>query len=59
MNISNIERRVRAEFEDASRRIKDAANEVGGKVKEGFDNVSDSLKKKKCCIVIIINCINV
>ena len=47
VNISNIERRVRAEFEDASTRIKDAANEVGGKVKEGFDNVSDSLKKKR------------
>jgi len=47
VNISNIERRVRAEFEDASTRIKDAANEVGGKVKEGFDNVSDSIKKKR------------
>jgi phage shock protein PspC (stress-responsive transcriptional regulator) len=47
VNISNIERRVRAEFEDASTRIKDAANDVGDKVKEGFDNVSDSLKKKR------------
>ncbi len=47
VNISNIEKRVRAEFEDASSRVRDAANEVSTKVKEGMDNVSDSLKKKR------------
>ncbi len=47
VNISNIEKRVRSEFEDASTRVRDAANEVGSKVKEGMDNVSDSLKKKR------------
>ena len=47
VNISNIEKRVRSEFEDASTRVKDAVNDVSGKVKEGMDNVSDSLKKKR------------
>ncbi len=47
VNISNIEKRVRAEFEEASSRVRDAANEVSTKVKEGMDNVSDSLKKKR------------
>ena len=47
VNISNIEKRVRAEFEDASSRVRDAANEVSTKVKEGMDNVSDSLKKNE------------
>lgn len=47
VNISNIEKRVRAEFEDASNMVRDAANEVSTKVKEGMGNVSDSLKKKR------------
>jgi len=47
VNISNIEKRVRSEFEDASARVRDAANEVSAKVKEGMDSVSDSLKKKR------------
>ena len=46
VNISNIEKRVRSEFEDASTRVKDAVSDVSGKVKEGMGNVSDSLKKK-------------
>ena len=46
VNISNIEKRVRSEFESASESIKDAANEVSGAVKEGYENVSNSLKKK-------------
>ncbi len=47
VNISNIEKRVRSEFEDASARVKDAVSDVSGKVKEGMGNVSDSLKKKR------------
>ncbi len=47
VNISNIEKRVRAEFEDASSRVRDAANEVSTTVKEGFDSMSESLKKKR------------
>jgi len=47
VNISNIEKRVRSEFEDASTRMRNAANDVSTKVKEGMDNVSDSLKKKR------------
>ncbi len=47
VNISNIEKRVRSEFEDASSRVRDAASDVTSKVKEGMDNVSDSLKKKR------------
>jgi len=47
VNISNIEKKIRAEFEDVSERVKGAANEVSDAVKEGYDNVSDSLKKKQ------------
>ncbi|MGB5461835.1 MAG: PspC domain-containing protein [Aureibaculum sp.] len=46
VNITNIEKRVRAEFEDVSERVKGAASDVKDAVKEGYDNVSDSLKKK-------------
>jgi len=46
VNISNIERKIRAEFEDASDRVKDAVGTVSDAVKEGYENVSDSLKKK-------------
>tara|TARA_R110002073_G_scaffold40547_5_gene114989 strand:- start:94882 stop:96693 length:1812 start_codon:yes stop_codon:yes gene_type:complete len=46
VNISNIEKRVRAEFESASESIKGAVDEVTGVVKEGYENVSASLKKK-------------
>lgn len=46
VTITNIEKRVRAEFEDASNRVKGAVDEVTGAVKEGYENVSDSLKKK-------------
>jgi len=46
VNISNIEKKIRAEFEDASVRVKGAAKDVGDAVKEGYDNVTDSLKKK-------------
>jgi len=47
VNISNIEKKIRAEFEGVSEKIKGAANEVSDVVKEGYDNVSDSLKKKQ------------
>ena len=47
VTITNIEKRVRAEFEDASARVKDAVDDVTGAVKEGYENVSDSLKKKR------------
>lgn len=47
VTISNIEKRVRAEFEDASTRVKGAVDDVTGAVKEGYENVSDSLKKKR------------
>ena len=47
VTISNIEKRVRSEFEDASVRVKDAVDDVTGAVKEGYENVSDSLKKKQ------------
>ena len=46
VNISNIEKKIRAEFEDASVRVKGAAKDVGDAVKEGYENVTDSLKKK-------------
>jgi len=46
VNISNIEKKIRAEFEDASVRVKGAAKDVGDAVKEGYENVADSLKKK-------------
>ncbi len=46
VTIGNIEKRVRAEFEDASNRVKGAVDDVTGAVKEGYENVSDSLKKK-------------
>ena len=46
VNISNIEKKIRAEFEDASARVKGAAKDVGDSVKEGYDTVTDSLKKK-------------
>jgi len=47
VNISNIEKKIRAEFEDVSERVKGAASDVTDAVKEGYDNVSDSLKKKQ------------
>ncbi len=47
VNISNIEKKIRAEFEDVSERVKGAASEVSDAVKEGYDTVSDSLKKKQ------------
>jgi phage shock protein PspC (stress-responsive transcriptional regulator) len=47
VNISNIEKKIRAEFEDVSERVKGAASDVSEAVKEGYDNVSDSLKKKQ------------
>jgi len=47
VNISNIEKKIRAEFEDVSERVKGATNNVTDAVKEGYDNVSDSLKKKQ------------
>ena len=46
VNITNIEKKIRAEFEDASVRVKGAAKDVGDAVKEGYENVADSLKKK-------------
>jgi len=46
VNITNIEKKIRAEFEDVSERVKGAASDVSGAVKEGYDNVADSLKKK-------------
>jgi len=47
VNITNIEKKIRAEFEDVSERVKGAASDVTDAVKEGYDNVSDSLKKKR------------
>ena len=46
VNITNIERKIREEFEEASERVKGAATDVKDAVKEGYNNVSDSLKKK-------------
>lgn len=42
VNITNIERKIRQEFEEASERVKGAAGDVKDAVKEGYD----SLKKK-------------
>lgn len=47
VNISNIEKRVRSEFENASESIKGAVDEVSGAVKDGYNNVSNSIKKKE------------
>ncbi|MCF6349217.1 MAG: PspC domain-containing protein [Flavobacteriaceae bacterium] len=47
VNISNIEKKIRDEFEDVSERVKGVASDVTDAVKEGYDNVSDSLKKKQ------------
>ena len=46
VNISNIEKKIRAEFEEVSERVKGAASDVTDVVKEGYDNVSNSLKKR-------------
>lgn len=46
VTISNIEKKIRAEFEDVSERVKDAAGDVKDAVKEGYTNVSDAVKKK-------------
>ena len=45
VNITNIERRIRKEFEETSARVKDVAGDVKDAVKDGYNNVSDSLKK--------------
>ncbi|MDY7396566.1 PspC domain-containing protein [Aureibaculum sp. 2210JD6-5] len=46
VTISNIEKKIRAEFEDVSERVKGAAGEVTDAVKEGYENVSNAVKKK-------------
>lgn len=46
VTISNIEKKIREEFEDVSGRVKNAAGEVSDAVKKGYDNVSDAVKKK-------------
>ena len=46
VNITNIEKKIRAELEDVSERVKGAATDVSDAVKEGYENVSSSLKKK-------------
>ncbi len=46
VTISNIENKIRKEFEDVSERVKDAAGEVSDAVKKGYDNVSNAVKKK-------------
>ncbi len=47
VNIANIEKKIREEFDDVSERVKGAAGNVSDAVKEGYDTVSDSIKKKK------------
>lgn len=46
VTIGNIEKKIRAEFEGVSDRVKDAAGEVSDAVKKGYDNVSSAVKKK-------------
>ncbi|RPE00014.1 PspC domain-containing protein [Aureibaculum marinum] len=46
VNISNIEKKIRAEFEDVSESVKGAASEVSDAVKGAYDNVSNAVKKK-------------
>ena len=46
VNISNIEKKIREEFEDVSGRVKDAAGNVSDAVKDGYENVSNAVKKK-------------
>ena len=46
VNISNIEKKIRREFEDVSESVKGAASEVSDAVKGAYDNVSSNFKKK-------------
>lgn len=46
VNISNIEKRVRSEFESASESVKSAVDDVTEAAKGAYDNVSSSFKKK-------------
>ncbi|WP_117879257.1 PspC domain-containing protein [Aureibaculum luteum] len=46
VNITNIEKKIRAEFEDVSESVKGAASEVSDAVKGAYDNVSSAVKKK-------------
>lgn len=47
VNISNIEKRVRSEFENASESVKNAVDDVTVAAKGAYDNVSSSFKKKE------------
>jgi len=46
VNISNIEKKIRAEFGEVSERVKGAAGEVSEVVKGKYDAVSDKIKKR-------------
>jgi len=46
VNISNIEKKIRAEFGEVSERVKGAAGEVSDVVKGKYDTVSESIKKR-------------
>lgn len=46
VNIDNIERKIREEFNAVSDKVRDSANEVTGKIKESANDVSEKIKKK-------------
>ena len=47
VNITNIEKKIREEFEEVSVRVKGVAGEVSDVVKDEYHNLSSSIKKKK------------
>lgn len=45
VNIDNIERKIREEFNNVSENLKDAANKASDKIKEGASEISEKLNK--------------
>lgn len=46
VNIDNIERKIREEFNSVSDKVRESATEVSGKIKDGANEVSNKIKKK-------------
>lgn len=46
VNISNIEKKIRNDFDYAKEHISQAVQDVGDALKDGYENVASSLKKK-------------
>jgi len=46
VNIDNIERKIREEFQHVSDRVREGAGEVSEKIKKGANEISDTINKK-------------